>query len=246
MDATNLRLAHELVPATYIEQGGSELRRRQGLVRVLLTQRTIPDVGWDEPAIEHFLRELATMDSNNFTGAVGAGEREGRVFSGLVWRRHFGFGHGIGRSGDIAAVQPKAAGSSLLYKLTNRLALHAAQLCGLTRAEAALVLPAATGMSLALVLLTLRASRRVGASYVIWSRIDQKSCFKALMTAGCEPVIIELVKREGEDELRTDVGAIEEAVRRLGPDACVAVITTTSCFAPRACDDVSAIAKICK
>ena len=30
-------------------------------------------------------------------------------------------GHGIGRSGDISAIQPKAAGFSLLMKLTNSL-----------------------------------------------------------------------------------------------------------------------------
>ena len=32
-------------------------------------------------------------------------------------------GHGIGRSGDITAVQPKAAGSSLMAQLTNSLLL---------------------------------------------------------------------------------------------------------------------------
>ena len=44
-------------------------------------------------------------------------------FLGIVARRHFNFGHGIGRSGDISEVQPKAAGSSLLYQLTNRMVL---------------------------------------------------------------------------------------------------------------------------
>ena len=39
-------------------------------------------------------------------------------------------GHGIGRSGDIAAVQPKAAGSSLLMKLTNSLVLDCIRRCG--------------------------------------------------------------------------------------------------------------------
>ena len=38
--------------------------------------------------------------------------------------------HGIGRSGDIAAVQPKAAGSSLLMKLTNSMVLDAIKLAG--------------------------------------------------------------------------------------------------------------------
>ena len=39
-------------------------------------------------------------------------------------------GHGIGRSGDIAAIQPKAAGSSLLMKLTNALVLDCIKRCG--------------------------------------------------------------------------------------------------------------------
>lgn len=38
--------------------------------------------------------------------------------------------HGIGRSGDIAAVQPKAAGSSLLNKLSNALLLDVLRLSG--------------------------------------------------------------------------------------------------------------------
>ena len=47
------------------------------------------------------------MDSNNFVKSVGVGEREARVASPLVYRRHFGLAHGIGRSGDVAAEQPK-------------------------------------------------------------------------------------------------------------------------------------------
>ena len=70
------------------------------------------------------------MDSNNFPGNCGVGEREARIASDLVARRHFRLGHGIGRSGDITAVQPKAAGSSLLVKLTNSLALDIIKLCG--------------------------------------------------------------------------------------------------------------------
>jgi O-phospho-L-seryl-tRNASec:L-selenocysteinyl-tRNA synthase len=38
--------------------------------------------------------------------------------------------HGIGRSGDIAAEQPKAAGSSLMYKLTCYLARDALKVMG--------------------------------------------------------------------------------------------------------------------
>ena len=38
--------------------------------------------------------------------------------------------HGIGRSGDITAIQPKAAGSSIIMKLTNALALDIIRQCG--------------------------------------------------------------------------------------------------------------------
>lgn len=52
------------------------------------------------------------MDSNNFPDNVGVGEREGRVACPLVARRHYGLAHGIGRSGDVAAEQPKVSGWS--------------------------------------------------------------------------------------------------------------------------------------
>ena len=48
----------------------------------------------------------------------------------LVKRRHYNFGHGIGRSGDITEVQPKAAGSSLINKLTNSLTLDLIKISG--------------------------------------------------------------------------------------------------------------------
>jgi len=46
------------------------------------------------------------------------------------WYLVFRLSHGIGRSGDIAAVQPKAAGSSLLMKLTNCMVLDAIKMAG--------------------------------------------------------------------------------------------------------------------
>lgn len=48
----------------------------------------------------------------------------------LVARRHYRMGHGIGRSGDIGEVQPKAAGSSLLIKLANALLLDTIRFMG--------------------------------------------------------------------------------------------------------------------
>lgn len=80
--------------------------------------------GWDELSIELLLAELAAMDSNNFPGNIGAGEREGRVYCSLVARRHFRMSHGVGRSGNIAEVQPKSAGASLLFLLATLRTTH--------------------------------------------------------------------------------------------------------------------------
>ncbi len=43
------------------------------------------------------------MDTNNFQKKVGVGERESRIFSEIVKSKNFNMGHGIGRSGDVAA-----------------------------------------------------------------------------------------------------------------------------------------------
>ncbi len=57
------------------------------------------------------------MDSNNFIGAAGVGEREARVACPLVAARHYGLAHGIGRSGNVAAPQPKVSRTSTLVML---------------------------------------------------------------------------------------------------------------------------------
>jgi len=44
------------------------------------------------------------MDSNNYIGNCGIGEREGRIYCNIVKKRNFNMGHGIGRSGYITAV----------------------------------------------------------------------------------------------------------------------------------------------
>lgn len=47
----------------------------------------------------------------------------GRILSPLVSRMHYRLGHGVGRSGDIAENQPKAAGSSVMARLTEAMVL---------------------------------------------------------------------------------------------------------------------------
>ena len=54
---------------------------------------------------------------------------------------------------------------------------------GVRSVSSCFVVPMATGMSLTLCFLTLR-HRRPAARYILWPRIDQKSCFKSMVTAG--------------------------------------------------------------
>ena len=236
------------LPQTYAQQAEESHRNRQNKVRHLLQHRKIPDEGWPEDDIEDLLRDFALMDSNNFPGNCGVGEREARVFSKLVSRRHFGTGHGIGRSGDLCEIQPKAAGSSSLNQLTNALVLDLLRQFGVRSAKAAFVVPMATGMAVTLTLLALRKVRPTTAKYVLWSRIDQKSCFKSILAAGFEPVIIQLKKstKEGQDQYETDLEAMEAKMEELGVGNILCVMTTTSCFAPRAADDLVGVGGLTK
>ena len=212
MDEANCALAAGLVSAAYINQGSQALARRRKRIKSLLSQRRLPAEGWDDASIELLLQvrssgsrslpappprqaltaglsaptplqEAALMDSNNFLDNVGVGEREARVASELVARRHYRLAHGIGRSGDIAAEQPKAAGSSLLARLTHLLAADALEAAGMAEVGAALVVPLATGMALTATLLALRGTRPPTARSAV--RVD-------FFYGGCSPPTLEL------------------------------------------------------
>eukprot|EP00775_Hariotina_reticulata_P012426 gene12426-12562_t len=196
MDPDCCSLASQLVSGSYINQGAAALAARKKQVKALLSNRRLPQHGWDEATIQLLLQDLALMDSNNFPGQVGLGEREGRVACPLVAAAHGRLAHGIGRSGDITAEQPKAAGSSVLAKLSADLAADALRLAGLADLGPAV-----------------------------------KTCLKSITAANLVPVVVELL-RHG-DELVTDVAGIAAAIEQLGTASVAAVVTTTSCFAPR-------------
>lgn len=255
MDSTCGELAARLLSNPNLVRGAAEAAsREEKLFRQLLEHRKLPEKGWEEPLVERFVRECARWDANNFAGNAGAGEREGRVVCGIVRRRHFGLSHGIGRSGEIAAVQPKAAGSSVIYKLAVALLRDLITRClGMRSIKGILMVPMATGMSISLVLQTLRHSEhkrrglkadQAGPKFVLWPRIDQKTCLKAIVTAGYVPVVIENII-DG-DQVRTDLAAINAKIVELGADSILCVLSTTSCFAPRVPDDVESLARICK
>ncbi|KAK7198492.1 SLA/LP autoantigen-like protein [Novymonas esmeraldas] len=184
MDDRALQLAEEFVSARYIDAGRESLHSTARALRSILAQRRCLEDGLPDAAIELVLRQLALMDSNNFTHHVGGGEREGRVISAMVRQRHFHFTHGIGRSGDLVSEQPKAAGSSLLYKLTNVMMLDLLRQAGVASTAAAVVVPMATGMTLALVLRSVAASRIAEAAAAAAAQREQQQQSTALSGSG--------------------------------------------------------------
>lgn len=246
MNAKAMKLLAGVGDPAHVAHALEARRRREREVQVLMAQRRLPARGWDDASVRLLLAELAALDCNNHPGAVGGGEREGRVYSAVVRERHFGFAHGVGRSGDVAAAQPKAAGSSVASRLCSALALHALKLSGAPRTKAAMVLPVATGMAISLALSSLRASRP-DARVVVVPRIDHKACLKAAALAGMRVVVVE--NEVVGDQLRTDVGAVAAAIDEHGGPGgggVLCVLTTSSCFAPRAPDRLLDVARLCE
>src|SRR3990167_3742561 len=189
MNEQNFNLINSLIGKSYQQQGIQAMKQREGLVTTLLSQKKVPEIGWDDLSIKQFLNDISIMDSNNFLSKIGVGEREGRIWSGIVKERNFGLIHGIGRSGDISALQPKAAGSSLISKLLQNLITNFLIYLGIKSTKASLILPVATGMGILMTFLTL-AEERPNAKYIIWPRIDQKTCLKSILAAGFTPLIV--------------------------------------------------------
>lgn len=266
MDTEAISAAFESlkIPSNHASVGLTNLVASTKQYRSLFVNRRIPDHGWSDVQIQTFLFLLSTLDTNNKTTTsdstsrngnstdntrwCGVGEREGRVYSSLVAHRHFGLSHGMGRSGDITEPQPKAVGSSVLVKLTLLLTLDVIRrgsgLNAKTAAAHGVLLPLCTGMTMSLVLSALRqAINDDKKTIVLWSRIDQKSCFKAIQSAGLTCVVVPT--KLDNDAVITDMNAMEIAMKEYAGKI-LAVITTTSCFAPRVPDQVDNVAKLCQ
>ena len=115
--------------------------------------------------------------------------------------------------------------------------------CGITQVNDGIVLPLATGMSLSLCLLSLR-QERPGAKYVVWFRVDQKTCLKSILTSGLTPFILP-PRMEG-DELITDMEGLTTLLSSTPASEILCILPTTSVFAPRLPDDIVAISRIAK
>ncbi|KRX89761.1 O-phosphoseryl-tRNA(Sec) selenium transferase [Trichinella pseudospiralis] len=243
MDANFWKLLSDMLPSHYQSRAEDAIRARQRKLDHVLIQRRIPENAWEDSDIEALLNLLASMDSNNFYKVSGVGEREGRVFSAMVKRRNYGMIHGIGRSGDLAELQPKALGSSLLNALSNALALSVIHISGISKCKKCIIIPVATGMAMTLCLMSFRKARPQ-ATHVIWSRVDQKSCIKCITAIeGLTLHVVEQIYQH--DRLCTNVSLMQETVEVLNPESVLCIITTTSCFAPRSPDNIELVSELC-
>ena len=221
------------------------------------------------------------MDTNNFPKKIGFGEREGRVASSMISSRYFGMSHGIGRSGDVVAIQPKAAGSSLMVRITHKLLQDLLKRAfGLGSFSKLIILPVATGMAVLLCLMNLRNRNLLGKEVsfkqgkkselglsklkkvrnkVIFLRIDQKSCIKAILSLGFEIIVVETTRASTENsnpktqpKKTSKIAALESNLSELKQvlikehESVLCILSTSSCFAPREPDEIEKIGLLAK
>lgn len=228
------------------------------MLSALLSSQQLPKRGLSDLEINFVLTSLAASDFNNFA-VVGAGEREGRIVNNLVYQRNYGFAHGVGRSGNLLDDQPKAPGSNVLHRIALGFAKSALRLAGFTGVQKCLILPLATGMSVGFCIQALRLAEK----RILWLRCDQKSVPKALELVApgrwdaldCERaesdyfdvlrrahISTESKQNKTVFSMRSSLSKIEDVLKTGNYSA---VVSTTSCFAPREPDQVLQIQALC-
>ena len=228
----------KVIPENMLGHGKTTLNALLAPLKDLLNRQQFPEKAFTDSQVELLLKYLSSMDSDKDPDAARVGEREGRVASPFVERLAGGFNHGIGRSGHVAAPQPKAPGASLMQQLANKISLDAIRHLGLGNVHHGLVTPLSTGMSLALIFSGLR--RENGIEHVLYPRIDHKSPQRGILLSGLDVVETPTIL-EG-DSVTTDLGALES---KMAKENKAVVLTTTTFFPPRVSDPVKAIAKLC-
>ncbi|MBN1801389.1 MAG: O-phosphoseryl-tRNA(Sec) selenium transferase [Candidatus Lokiarchaeota archaeon] len=232
------------IPENMLRRGQTILNDFLGPMKVLLEQKAVPREPWSDEQIEVFLAMLSNMDTDKDSSASRVGEREARIASKIHLKTSAGFCHGVGRSGYLSAPQPKAPGASIMYELSNYLARNFFKTFGLPRVKGALVVPLATGMSLALTLSALKP--KIGdpenehKKCVIVPQIDHKSLLKALEFVGMTPKIAK--GKVSGDAVRIPF----EDVTGKYDDSCFAVLSFTSYFPPREHDAIKEISKFAR
>jgi len=232
------KLLKGFIPENMLQRGLMILDTNLNPIKTLFEHRKVPEDGWNDEIIAFLLKIFAFMDTDKDPKAIRVGEREARTSSPLVSDLSHGFCHGVGRSGQVFAAQPKAPGTSILYNLTNKLALDALIKFGLPNIKDAIIFPISTGMAIGLACNA--AKKEKNKKIILVPRLDHKSPLKGIDLVGLEAKIIDSTI-DG-DTIRVNPEDIEKQVS----DEVLGILSTTTFFPPRECDDVKKIAKIAK
>ncbi len=232
------RILEKNIPKSMLQRGRTTVDSLLGPVRDVLNRRQFPEKALTDLQLEMMLQLLSSLDTDKDPEAARVGEREARVASPYIGRLSAGFNHGVGRSGQLTAPQPKAPGASLMQQVANNVALDAIRKLGLSNMKSGIVTPLSTGMSISLILGALR--REYGIKQVLFPRIDHTSPQRAIALAGLEKTEIPTVIES--DGVHADLSVLEKHIRDAEASA---VLATTTFFPPRESDPVKDIAKLC-
>jgi O-phospho-L-seryl-tRNASec:L-selenocysteinyl-tRNA synthase len=232
------RILEKNIPKSMLQRGRTTVDSLLSPVRDVLNRRQFPDKAFTDLQLEIMLQLLSSLDTDKDPEAARVGEREARIASPFIGQLSAGFNHGVGRSGQLVAPQPKAPGSSLMQQVANDVALDAIRKLGLSNMKSGIVTPLSTGMSISLILSALR--REQGIKHVLFPRIDHASPHRAIAFAGLEETVIPTIING--DAVQADLGNLEKRVKNT--ESC-AVLATTTFFPPRETDPVKEIARLC-
>jgi O-phospho-L-seryl-tRNASec:L-selenocysteinyl-tRNA synthase len=232
------------IPQNMLNRGQLVLNNFLKPLQNLFEQKNVPQKAWSDDQIEFLLKTLSNMDTDKDDKASRVGEREARIASELHLKTSAGFCHGIGRSGFLTAPQPKAPGGTIMYELSNYLALNFLKKFGLPNIKKAIVVPLCTGMSLALCLGALRpdwnSDQMLKKRTVLVPQIDHNALLKAFDLVGVKKKVVK-GKIFG-DSVRIPIEDIETSF----DNDCFAIISLTSFFPPREHDNIKEISKFAK
>ncbi|MDH4215244.1 MAG: O-phosphoseryl-tRNA(Sec) selenium transferase, partial [Candidatus Thorarchaeota archaeon] len=232
------RILDKTIPESMARRGRTTIDSLMAPIKDVLNRRVFPDKSMTDSQLELMIQILSSMDTDKDPEAARVGEREARIASPFIGTLSAGFNHGVGRSGQLNAPQPKAAGASLMQQITNAIALDAIRKLGLNNVKSGIVTPLSTGMTLALVLGALRRELRV--KRVFYPRIDHLSPQRGIALTGLKEVPVATLIED--DAVRVDLGDLE---RQISQNKSCAVLSTTTFFPPRESDPVKVIARLC-
>ncbi|MHA1721127.1 MAG: O-phosphoseryl-tRNA(Sec) selenium transferase [Promethearchaeota archaeon] len=239
------------VPSHMIKRSSIGFKEIWKPIIELFQQRKIPEKGWSVFQIRLLLETLSNLDSDKDPGSIRIGEREGRISSDLLRELSGGFCHGVGRSGELTAPQPKAAGASLMQNLTNKITLSLIKSLGLPNLKAVLTVPFGTGMGIGMAIRGALNYHKIDLHekpLVLMTQIDHKSPKKGIEYIGGITEIIpgkfgkNYYAKEG---VFTDIEDIKRIFKSNSNKFC-AIVSSTCFFAPRVPDNIKEIAKFAK